>query len=312
MIDIIIPAYNAHSTIKKTLASIAMQKNIKDINVYVIDDCSEKDYNETYNLFKDRIQIKLYRLGENKGPGYARQYGLNKSKSDYIIFMDSDDCFYDYSSAEYLQQCIDNEEFDVGVGKLAEYHCNKIYEYTVGFDVLHAKVYRRSFLKLNNIIFPDMYNSEDLSFNNLVMMCNPKINYIDKIIYVYNRKEDSLTMQRDYYSEKHIKCYVENLLWTIYYAELKQYDRVEIAKIIISSFAYLYYFFYNNMKDMQIEYIYKLIPKYNEYEFEIDIEAKKKLVEFWVERFEECPIEYSYEDFILFCKKNVNKHTISN
>ena len=134
----------------------------------IIDDCSEKDYNEIYNLFKDRIQIKLYRLGENKGPGYARQYGLNKSKSDYIIFMDSDDCFYDYSSAEYLQQCIDNEEFDVGVGKLAEYHCNKIYEYTVGFDVLHAKVYRRSFLKLNNIIFPDMYNSEDLSFNNLV------------------------------------------------------------------------------------------------------------------------------------------------
>ncbi len=312
MIDIIIPAYNAHSTIKKTLASIAMQKNIKDINVYVIDDCSEKDYNDIYDLFKDRIHIKLYRLSENKGPGFARQYGLNKSKSNYVIFMDSDDFFYDYSSAENLQRCIGDEEYDVGVGNLSEYYYNKIYEYTVGFDVLHAKIYRRSFLKLNNIIFPEMYNSEDLSFNNLVMMCNPRINYTDKSIYVYNRREGSLTMQRDYYSEKHIKYYVENLLWTIYYAELKQYNKVEIAKIIISSFAYLFYFFYNNMEDMQIKYIYKLIPKYEEYEIEVDIETKKKLVEFWVERFDECPIESSYEDFILFCKKNAKKYIISN
>ena len=42
MIDIIIPVFNAHKTIKNTLLSIMMQVNINDINVYLIDDESEK------------------------------------------------------------------------------------------------------------------------------------------------------------------------------------------------------------------------------------------------------------------------------
>lgn len=68
MIDIIIPAYNAHDTIKNTLASIAMQQNAKDLNVYVIDDCSNKGYEEEVDLFKDVLNIRLFRLEKNMGP----------------------------------------------------------------------------------------------------------------------------------------------------------------------------------------------------------------------------------------------------
>ena len=304
MIDIIIPAYNAHKTIKNTLLSIAMQKNVKDINVYIIDDNSEKDYNDIVLLFQNNLNIKLYRLKQNRGPGYARQFGLNNSNSKYIIFIDSDDIFYDSNSVESLKNCIENGKNDVGVGNLVEYYKDSMYSYTVGFDVLHAKIYRRSFLNKNNIIFPEMFNSEDLSFNNLVIMCNPKINYIDGSVYVYDRRTNSLTMQPDYYTKKHIKYYAENLMWTIHHAELNKYDKTEIAKIIISSFAYLYYFFYDNFENVQMKYIYKLIPKYEEYENNVDLKTKKTLVEYWINRFEEYPIETSYEDFILYCKKN--------
>ena len=72
MIDIIIPAYNAHNTIKKTLISICMQTVKDKINVYIIDDCSNEDYKEIINIFKDKINIKYYKLKENSGPGVAR------------------------------------------------------------------------------------------------------------------------------------------------------------------------------------------------------------------------------------------------
>ncbi len=309
MIDIIIPAYNAHKTIKRTLASIAMQKNIKEINVIIIDDASKKDYNKIYELFKNFMNIKLFRLNQNRGPGYARQYGINNSKSKYIIFMDSDDILYDYISVMNLKKCIEDGDCDVGVGNLVEYdnNSNETYQYTVGFDVLHSKIYKRKFLKENNIVFPEMYNSEDLSFNNLVIMCNPKINYTNENVYVYERAHNTLTMQEDYYRKKHIKFYVQNLKWTIKYAERNHYKQEQIAKIIVSSFAYLYYFFYNNFDDIQIKYIYELIPKYEEYEDKIDIYTKKELISFWMDRFNECPIEISYEDFIIFCKMQSKK-----
>ena len=38
MIDIIIPAYNAHDTIEKSLMSISMQTIKEKLNVYIIDD----------------------------------------------------------------------------------------------------------------------------------------------------------------------------------------------------------------------------------------------------------------------------------
>lgn len=80
MVDIIIPAYNAHKTISKALLSICMQ-TIKDkINVYIIDDCSDHDYKKIINKFKDRINITQYKLDKNSGPGVARQYGLDHSK----------------------------------------------------------------------------------------------------------------------------------------------------------------------------------------------------------------------------------------
>ena len=46
MIDVIIPAYNSHNTIERTLASIACQDNVKQLRVYVVNDATpDADYN---------------------------------------------------------------------------------------------------------------------------------------------------------------------------------------------------------------------------------------------------------------------------
>ena len=157
----------------------------------------KKGYEEEYNLFKDKMNIEIYRLNKNMGPGYARQYGIEKSESEYILFMDSDDLLYDCFSVKNLYQIATDTQSDVIVGNMAEINYNEIIKYIVGFDVLHAKMYKRDFIKNNHISFQNMYNSEDLSFNNLVLMSMPEIQYIDEFVYVYIRRENSLTMNQD-------------------------------------------------------------------------------------------------------------------
>lgn len=305
MIDIIIPAYNAHETIKKTLLSIMMQVNINEIKVYIIDDFSDCGYEEEYNIFKDKMNIELYRLEKNMGPGYARQIGIEKSNSEYLLFIDSDDYIHNIFSIKNLYEKALETQCDIVIGDLEEINGDEIYTYTVGFDILHSKLYSRQFILNNNISFPYMYNSEDLSFNNLAIMCNPHIEYVDDIIYVYKRRENSLTMDDSYYKNRHIKYYSKNLIWTIEKAEKNNYDSYEIAKIIISSFAYLYYYFYNNFEAKDMKYVYKLVPFYQRYEKYIDEESKLELVGFWIERFEQIPLEISFEDFVSMC---INKY----
>lgn len=114
MIDIIIPAYNAHKTISKALLSICMQTVNDKINVYIIDDCSDHDYKDIINKFKDRINIIEYKLDKNSGPGVARQYGLDHSNGEYIYFLDADDMFIDIYSLETLLKNIKNNDIICG------------------------------------------------------------------------------------------------------------------------------------------------------------------------------------------------------
>ena len=59
MLDIIIPSYNSLDTIEQTLCSIAYQDNINNINVYIVDDCSDCDYSEIIEHFSNFMNLKL-------------------------------------------------------------------------------------------------------------------------------------------------------------------------------------------------------------------------------------------------------------
>ncbi|MCI8777804.1 MAG: glycosyltransferase family 2 protein [Bacilli bacterium] len=57
MIDIIIPAYNAKETIFKTLASISLQTIKNCLNVYIVNDASDYNYQEEISFLKNWINI---------------------------------------------------------------------------------------------------------------------------------------------------------------------------------------------------------------------------------------------------------------
>lgn len=189
MIDIIIPAFNAHETIEYTLMSIAMQKIKNKTTIYMIDDNSINNYDSIINKFNSFLNIKLVRLNTNVGPAKTRQYALDISKGKYIVFIDADDLLKNPDSLEILYNEI-KQGYD--------YVCSKTYyeelnsEHVNNGD-LHGKIYRRSFLDKNNIYFFDYRCHEDNAFNNLVLMNNPKISNINETTYIYTLNNNSIT-----------------------------------------------------------------------------------------------------------------------
>ena len=84
MIDVIIPTYNSQRTIVETLSSLSIQRIKDKLKIYIVDDCSDDNYDKEISLFKDRLDITYIRNSRNMGPGYSRQVGIDNSNSDYI------------------------------------------------------------------------------------------------------------------------------------------------------------------------------------------------------------------------------------
>jgi len=90
MISIIIPVYNSQATITQTLKGLERQTR-KDFEVIIVDDGSIDASLKLITEFrkKSSLQIKLISQ-ENSGPAKARNVGVEHSKGEIIIFLDSD------------------------------------------------------------------------------------------------------------------------------------------------------------------------------------------------------------------------------
>jgi glycosyltransferase involved in cell wall biosynthesis len=102
MINIIIPAYNAHETIEKTIASIAVQTISDQIEIILVDDASNNGYEEIIKKFEKLIKIKYIKHKVNLGVGFARQTGLDAVDKPYFGFADSDDFYTDAFAFEKM------------------------------------------------------------------------------------------------------------------------------------------------------------------------------------------------------------------
>lgn len=96
LVSIIIPTYNRAHLIVDTLKSIIAQ-SYSNWECIFVDDGSEDNTNAILDSFcKKDSRIKYYSRPENKpkGANSCRNYGLEISKGDFIIFFDSDDIMF--------------------------------------------------------------------------------------------------------------------------------------------------------------------------------------------------------------------------
>jgi len=232
MIDIIIPAYNAHEYIERALNSIIIQTMIDKIHICIVDDNSDKTYDEIVNKYKKIVNIKLIRNNENKGPGISRTIGIKNTNSKYIVFIDADDQLYNSYSIQKLYKCIDKGKYDEVYSKFIVEKEDKDMSQTFTSVWLHGKIYKRSFIEKNNICFNNYYYNEDLGFNKLIELLTDNIFYLNETTYIWRYVKGSLT-RKDNSLFEGVKGYIDNVIWAINEAEKRNVSSKRICKLIL-------------------------------------------------------------------------------
>lgn len=116
-LSIIIPAYNAESTIRKCISSIfqANNRHTDEFEVIVVNDCSTDNTASEVMKYSDitpPLLLKLVNLPINSRQGTARNVGVESARGKYIQFLDADDYLVD-GAITALLDAIDGHECDM-------------------------------------------------------------------------------------------------------------------------------------------------------------------------------------------------------
>ena len=111
--SIIIPVYNCAAYLPHCLNSLLSQ-TFTDWEIIAVDDGSKDNSREIGRDYAARNDGKLFFLEhpENKGPGGARNTGIDAAKGDYLLFVDSDD-YLRTDSLALLDALITKEKADI-------------------------------------------------------------------------------------------------------------------------------------------------------------------------------------------------------
>jgi glycosyltransferase involved in cell wall biosynthesis len=90
LISFIIPYFNAGSTIQETIDSI-LNQSYQHFDIWIVNDGSTDLVSiEKLKAFENQDRINVIHQ-DNFGPSTARNNAINRSKADYMVFLDSDD-----------------------------------------------------------------------------------------------------------------------------------------------------------------------------------------------------------------------------
>lgn len=182
LLDVIIPQYKETETIiKPLLDSISFQAaiDLSKIGVIIVNDHSDTKLSDEFLKTYKNLNIRYLETPVNRGPGQARQFGLDASDADYIVFADADDRFYACNVfAEVFNTLVSNQDKDLDI-----VYTNWIEELPVPdgrvLNILHqpdqtwvhGKFWRRQFLTERNLRFNENIRvHEDSYFNTIVQM----------------------------------------------------------------------------------------------------------------------------------------------
>ena len=167
--------------------------------ITIVQDADEEDYSDIIEEYKKRgLSIRLVTLKDNRGPGGARQAGMDTDKMcDYFMFMDADDMLMP-RAVELLYREVKLHDADIASSDFIAER-----EATPGFlmDVFetpvtwcHGRIYKAKYLRDNNIRFLDgLRLNEDAYFNLIAHNCTSNKIKIKEVTYLWRDNKNSLT-----------------------------------------------------------------------------------------------------------------------
>lgn len=179
MISIVTPNYNGARWLGDCLASVASQTLAQDeIEMILIDDGSCDDSRTIAEEYGSAIPgLKTVWLEHTGKPGQLRNFGIQKTIGEYILFLDSDD-FLGNEALERLNEFTQNTQSDITAFELDGLNRNvprsMLRKTIVDADIVASGIYKtlgtwkmckRQFLVQNAISFdPAQNRGEDALF----------------------------------------------------------------------------------------------------------------------------------------------------
>lgn len=122
LISVIIPSYNRKDFLKDAIDSV-LKQNYKNIEIIIVDDCSNDGTKDMINRNYNNSIIKFHKNEKNSGAGFSRRVGYEMSKGDFVVFMDDDDYYTNFNFfADAIKKLHENENISfVSSSSIIEY-----------------------------------------------------------------------------------------------------------------------------------------------------------------------------------------------
>lgn len=220
LVSIIIPAYNAETTIEKCVRSVISQK-YSNIEIIIVNDGSiDNTILKCCELASSDTRIRVIEQ-KNAGCSAARNAGLKQSKGDYIAFVDADDIL----DCEFLSKMMsvnDSCDIDLIMCGITFHYYNPDYQVRRGFNntvivyesemiptliresccngMIYSscnKLYKREIILHANMTFPlHKEPIEDILFNCEYMRFIRSIAVLKECLYIYNKTDNESNVTR--------------------------------------------------------------------------------------------------------------------
>ncbi len=190
-ISIVVPIYNTGKYLKKCIDSLLNQTK-KEIEIILINDGSTDNSEDIVKEYNDERIV--YFKNKNQGIGKTRNFGIRKSRGDFLMFIDSDDYIREDCCEIMYKNAIKNKS-DIVVSDFykdyyGRYETIKIDSFSPSslednknlFLIINPgpcnKIYKRELIINNKIIFDEEHKYEDSPF---VMNAIAKAKIISKV-----------------------------------------------------------------------------------------------------------------------------------
>lgn len=217
LFSIVIPVFNTKIEYINEAVYSCLRQTYENLEIIIIDDGSNEECAKELDLLKELDSRVIVQHKNNEGVSAARNTGIQKSKGDYVLFLDADDSF-EPNALEILITMLDkNSDIDVIIFSLSRDYFDKkipitpLYENNKVFwgdgdnrqlqeDVLvspldknilvfpYCKCIRREILDVMQPCFPEeIAMCEDVVFSMKLFEYTQKVVYIDQVLYHYRQ-----------------------------------------------------------------------------------------------------------------------------
>lgn len=253
-ISVIIPVYNTDEYLRSCMKSLQKQTiGFENLEIIMVDDGSRDNSRNIMKEFEQQYKnVKCIYLDENSGAGgKPRNEGMKTATAEYIMFLDSDDKYYDNACLELFESIQ-----KVGADSVSGYY--SIFEkditleenalsgkdieekmYSVPIDIesiakfqshFACKIYKKEVIKNNDIWFPEGIIGQDTVFF-WRYLCNiHDIYYLSEPILKYRQRKHENKSVSYILTKKYFQDTLQGLNLIIHYFKMREFaDKVKYA-----------------------------------------------------------------------------------